>query len=67
MKIGQCIYTPRFCTVKIKKIFDNVFEAYKGGFKEPTYYDDPEGYEVLGRSIDLYHMEFAAVKPSKEG
>lgn len=58
---GTSLYTPRFCTVKIEKVFDSKEKAYKEGFKEPTFYDHPK-YEVLGKSLDQYHMVFAACK-----
>lgn len=61
MKIGERIYTPRFCTVVIEKVFDNKEEAYADGYKEPTHYHK-DGYTVLGKSIDMYHMVFAGVK-----
>ena len=38
MKIGDSVYTPRFCTVRIKAIFENEVEARAAGFCEPTYY-----------------------------
>lgn len=64
MKKGDYVRTPRFCTVKIEKVFRNKENAYKAGFKEPTHYThkNNDGYDVLGRQIDMYHMEFAAVK-----
>ena len=43
------------------KVFDSKEEAYKEGFKEPTYYEH-KNYEVLGKSLDMYHMVFAACK-----
>ena len=64
MKTGDMVYTPRFCTVRIKNVFDSWEEAYAAGYKEPTHYpvkDDPE-YGVMGKSLDLYHMEFAAYR-----
>ena len=61
MKKGDTVYTPRFCTVKIKEIFDNRTEAYEAGYTEPTHYHE-DGFGILGRSLDIYHMEFAAVK-----
>ena len=59
MKIGESIYTPRFCTVKVTAIFAEEAEARRCGYTEPTYYKGE--YIILGRSLDLYHMEFAAV------
>ena len=59
MKIGDSVYTPRFCTVRIKAIFDNEVEARAAGFCEPTYYKGD--HIILGKSLDMYHMEFAAI------
>lgn len=61
MKNGDYAYTPRFCTVKIKEIFESETEANDAGYTEPTYYCQ-SGYKILGKSIDMYHMQFAAVK-----
>ena len=61
MEAGVRINTPRFCTVTIKEIFDNEELAFQAGYKEPTYYEDPS-YGVVGKSLDEYHMEFAAFK-----
>ena len=59
MKIGDSVDTPRFCTVRIKAIFENEAEARAAGFCEPTYYEGD--HIILGKSLDMYHMEFAAV------
>ena len=59
MKIGDSVYTPRFCTVRIAATFDNEMEARTAGFCEPTYYKGD--HIILGKSLDMYHMEFAAV------
>ena len=61
IKIGNRVFTPRFCTVTISAIYNNKSEAYSAGYKEPTYYSK-DGYTILGRSIDMYHMEFAAAR-----
>ena len=61
LKKGSRVYTPRFCTVVIKEVFDSEQEAKKEGYQEPTFYEDPE-YGIRGKSIDMYHMEFAAFK-----
>ena len=61
MNVDDKIYTPRFCTVTIKDVFGSISEARKAGFTESAHYNDSE-YEVMGRSIDLHHMEFAGVK-----
>ena len=59
MTIGTKVYTPRFCTVTIEKIFNSREEAMKESFSEPTFFDDPL-WIVVGKSLDLYHMAFAA-------
>ena len=59
MKIGESIYTPRFCTVQITAIFAEEAEARRCGYTEPTYYKGE--YIILGRSLDQYCMAFAAV------
>lgn len=62
MKLGDWIDTPRFCKVEIERIFESKKEANVEKFTEPTYYNcDPE-YDVFGKSLDQYHMIFAAVK-----
>lgn len=60
MKNGDYIYTPRFCTVKIEEIFESKDEAFINGYTEPTYYNG--NYDVLGKSISINKMAFAAVK-----
>lgn len=60
MKKGDYVYTPRFCTVKIEEVFESEMEARESGYTEPTYYQGE--YEILGESLDMYHMKFAAVK-----
>lgn len=59
MKVGDFVYTPRFCTVKITAIFASAAVAHENGYREPTYYKGE--YTVLGKVLDMYHMEFAAV------
>lgn len=61
MKIGDRIFTPRFCTVKIKAVFNSAEDARKHGFTETTHYKNPE-WNVVGKSVDQYHMEFAAYR-----
>ena len=64
MRIGDRVETPRFCTVTIAEIFDDQETAYKAGFQEPSYYKGD--FEIYGKSLDQYHMVFAAVKPRRE-
>ncbi len=59
MKIGDFVYTPRFCTVRINAIFATTAEARAAGFSEPTYYKGE--YVILGKVLDMYSMEFAAI------
>ena len=33
MKIGDFVYTPRFCTVQIAAIFENEAEARRSGYQ----------------------------------
>ena len=61
MKTGEKFYTPRFGMVNIEKVFENMTAAYEEGYKEPTHYHS-NGYTILGKSLDMYHMEFAAIK-----
>ena len=61
IKIGTRLETPRFCTVKISALFETEQDARSAGYTEPTHlYDLP--YKVVGKSIDMYHMKFAAFK-----
>ena len=56
MKKGEYVYTPRFCSVMIEKVFRSLETAVKYGFVEPTYYNNPE------YSVGKDTMIFAAVK-----
>ena len=50
MNIGDRVYTPRFCTVRVKALFDSRQEAEQAGFTEPTYYEDPSAaFGVSGK------------------
>lgn len=60
MKKGDYIYTPRFCTVQIEKVFRSRENAVKAGITEPTYYRGE--YEIVGKSQNRYEMVFAAYK-----
>ena len=59
LKPGDVVRTPRFLNVQIKEIFDSADMARAAGYTEPTHFVD-ETYEILGRSLDMYHMVFAA-------
>lgn len=62
MKVGDQVYTPRFCTVTIKEVFESVEDAWKAGYVEYTDYRGDPGWGVRGKSLDMYHMEFAAFR-----
>lgn len=64
MKKNSYVYTDRFCNVLIEKVFPSEAEAKKAGFTEPAFYNGEESgdYGVLGKSLDMYHMEFAAYR-----
>jgi len=61
MEKGDYIKTPRFLTVKIADVFEDIKTAREQGYKEPTYYDD-ENYEISGKHIGTNRMIFAAIK-----
>jgi hypothetical protein len=61
MKKGEWIETPRFCKVKIKKVFRSNERANKEGYTEPTHYRNNE-YYIRGKSIGNNRMIFAAIK-----
>lgn len=60
MNKGDYIYTPRFCNVRIEEVFENRDEARENRYTEPTHYKGD--YDVLGKSIGINRMVFAAVK-----
>ena len=61
LKVGMYVNTPRFCTVRIKEVFESEWQAGQAGYVEPTYFANPE-WGISGKSLDLYHMEFAAYR-----
>ena len=54
MKIGDSVYTPRFCTVRISAIFATEAEAHAAGFREPTYYKGDDCKERNGDAWEAY-------------
>lgn len=62
MKKGDWIETPRFCGVRIKEVFDTEAEARAAGYRQPTHYDKGDGWTILGKTLDEYHMKFAAAR-----
>ena len=62
MKVGDKVYTPRFCTVTIKAVFDSSSKAWDAGYKESSHFDKDPEYEILGKHLGENRMEFAAVR-----
>lgn len=62
MKKGDSIRTPRFLTVTIKEVYENREDAARDGFTEPTHYTEDSQYDILGKSIGMNRMVFAAVR-----
>lgn len=60
---GDYVHTPRFLNVQIQDVFLSVDDLKKAGYTETTHFRD-ENFEVLGKSIDSTHMEFAAARKS---
>ena len=61
IKKGDYVLTPRFCTVKIDKVFKSRENAAKAGYTEPTHYKD-YAFGVVGKSIGINRMTFAAFR-----
>jgi hypothetical protein len=65
IKLGDKVQTPRFLTVRIAAMFENVKLAEDCGFTEPTHFRDEE-YHIRGKHIGANMMLFAAVKRTEE-
>ena len=61
LEVGTTVITPRFGTVQIKKIFDNVTDMQAEGYINNSHYDE-KGWMVCGKSSDVYHQTFAAAQ-----
>lgn len=61
IKKGSVVHTPRFLDVRISEVYDNQDQLREAGYTEPTHFVDAE-WEVRGKSIDLFRMEFAAAR-----
>lgn len=57
--LGKRFYTPRFGNVVVGMIASSDAFLRNAGFTEPTYNRD-EDIIILGKSLDEFHMEFAA-------
>lgn len=62
MKKGDYIQTRRFGKVRIEDVYDSEFKARMAGYTETTHYWDDEDYGIYGKSLDMYHMVFAAFR-----
>ena len=62
MKVGDRVYTPRFCTVTIQKVFESENEAWNEGFKESAHFDKDPEYSIYGKHTGENRMIFAAVR-----
>ncbi len=65
MKKGDFVQTRRFGKVRIEDIYDSEFKARMAGYTETTHYWDDVDYGIYGKSLDMYHMEFAAFRKNK--
>lgn len=65
MKKGDYVNTPRFLRVRIEHVFSTEKKAREQGYTEPTHFIDDD-YGILGKSLDLYHMKFAAYRKTPE-
>jgi Ni/Co efflux regulator RcnB len=61
MKKGDWVETPRFCKVKIQKVYRSNERAWNDGYTEPTHYRDSE-YHIRGKHTGPNRMIFAAIK-----
>ena len=61
---GQRIATPRFGWGRIEEVFASTADARAQGFTESSHYNwqHSDGWDIVGKSRDLYLMTFAAVK-----
>ena len=60
VKVGDYIYTPRFCNCRISAIVKDVELAESLGFTEPTHYVG--NVEVYGKRVGENRMIFCAVR-----
>lgn len=65
MKVGDYVVTPRFLTVQIDEVFHSAIAAQDAGYTEPTHYAGADA-AIYGKSLDCYHMAFAAVVDSDD-
>jgi hypothetical protein len=63
---GDRVETPRFCTVRIQKVFRSESNARKQKFIEPTHYEN-DRYGILGKHVGPNLMIFAAYVKNHPG
>ena len=49
----------------IKEVYESREDATRDGFTEPTHYTNDSQYDILGKSIGINRMIFAAVPKYK--
>ena len=59
LKEGDDLYSPRFCWIKITKVYDTVADLFAAGYSEPTHIWN-DRWDIRGRSLDMNRMDFAA-------
>ena len=59
LKEGDDLYSPRFCWITIKKVYDTVADLFAAGYSEPTHIWN-DRWDIRGKSLDMNHMDFAA-------
>ena len=61
INLGDKVKTPRFLTVRVAAMFENIELADNCGFTETTDFRDDE-YHIIGKHIGDNRMLFAAAK-----
>ncbi len=65
IELGNKVETPRFLTVRISAMFENIELAESCSFTTTTDFRD-EDYHIRGKGIGNNRMLFAAVKRTQE-
>jgi hypothetical protein len=65
IKLGDKVTTPRFLSVRIAAMFENIELAETCGFTETTHFREDSEYDIRGKHIGVNLMLFAAVKRDK--
>ena len=56
---GDHLYSPRFCDIAMEEVYSSTEELSRAGYNECTYIKS-DNWDVRGKSLDQYHMLFAA-------